>query len=88
MSDEGRDDGTGKDLEETLYLLSIPGMRESVREGLKVPIEGCSEEPGWQSMELEEEAWLAALARNPAFGDLDAPEEDIYSLEDGEPFRE
>ena len=34
-------------IQETLYLLSIPGMRESIREGLKIPIEECSEEPGW-----------------------------------------
>lgn len=34
-------------LQETVYLLSIPGMRESIREGLEVPIEECSENPGW-----------------------------------------
>lgn len=34
-------------IQETLYLLSIPGMRESIREGLQIPIEECSEEPGW-----------------------------------------
>lgn len=34
-------------IQETLYLLSIPGMRESIREGLEIPIEECSEEPGW-----------------------------------------
>lgn len=32
---------------ETLYLLSIPGMRESVLEGLATPLDECSEEPGW-----------------------------------------
>jgi antitoxin YefM len=32
---------------ETLYLLSIPGMRESIREGLETPVEECSEDPGW-----------------------------------------
>ncbi len=37
---------------------------------------------------LGEEDWLRAAARNPAFQDLEAPEEDIYSLEDGEPFRD
>jgi hypothetical protein len=35
---------------------------------------------------LEEEDWLRGAARNPAFQDLGAPQEDIYSLEDGEPF--
>jgi antitoxin YefM len=34
-------------MQETLYLLSIPGMRESIREGLRAPIEECSENPGW-----------------------------------------
>lgn len=37
--------------------------------------------------EDEDEAeWLRSAARNPAFQDLHDPEEDIYSLEDGEPF--
>jgi antitoxin YefM len=34
-------------LQETVYLLSIPGMRESIREGLEVPIDECSETPDW-----------------------------------------
>jgi|UniRef100_A0A7C4ENV8 prevent-host-death family protein len=34
-------------IQETLYLLSIPGMRESIKEGLATPVEECSEEPGW-----------------------------------------
>ena len=34
-------------VQETLYLLSIPGMRESIREGLEMPLEETSEEPGW-----------------------------------------
>lgn len=29
---------------ETLYLLSIPGMRESILKGGKEPVEECSEE--------------------------------------------
>jgi len=33
--------------QDTLYLLSIPGMRESIHEGLKEPIEKCSETAGW-----------------------------------------
>ena len=28
---------------ETLYLLSIPGMRESIRKGLKTPVGACSD---------------------------------------------
>ena len=34
-------------IQETLYLLSIPRMRESIRRGLKTPVEKCSKEPGW-----------------------------------------
>ncbi len=31
-------------VQETLYLLSVPGMRESIREGLATPIEDCVQE--------------------------------------------
>lgn len=34
-------------IQETLYLLSIPDMRESVIEGMNTPLEACSEKPGW-----------------------------------------
>ena len=34
-------------IQETLYLLSVPGMRESIRDGLDTPIDECSEDPGW-----------------------------------------
>ena len=34
-------------VQETLYLLSIPGMRESIREGMSLPLEECSEELNW-----------------------------------------
>ncbi len=33
-------------IQETLYLLSIPNMRESIRDGLNEPLEQCSEKPG------------------------------------------
>jgi antitoxin YefM len=36
-----------KAISETLYLTSIPGMRESIKKGLKTPVEKCSKEPGW-----------------------------------------
>ncbi len=36
-----------KSIQETLYLLSIPGMRESIRKGLKAPIKSCSKELTW-----------------------------------------
>jgi PHD/YefM family antitoxin component YafN of YafNO toxin-antitoxin module len=32
-----------RSIQETLYLLNIPGMRKSIREGLATPIEECSE---------------------------------------------
>jgi len=34
-------------IEETLYVTSLPGMRESIKKGLKTPIEECGEEAGW-----------------------------------------
>lgn len=34
-------------IQETLYLLALPGMRESIREGLKIPPNECKEELDW-----------------------------------------
>ena len=34
-------------IQETLYLLSIPGMRESIKEGLGTPVEACDEALDW-----------------------------------------
>jgi antitoxin YefM len=34
-------------IQETLYLISIPGMRESIRTGLATPIEECERELDW-----------------------------------------
>ncbi len=34
-------------IQETLHLLSIPGMREAIREGLKTALGDCAAEPGW-----------------------------------------
>lgn len=34
-------------VQETLYLLSVPGMRESIREGLATPIEDCDRSLEW-----------------------------------------
>ncbi len=36
-----------RSIQETLHLVSIPGMRESIREGMATPIDECSEETGW-----------------------------------------
>ena len=34
-------------IKETLYLLSIPQMRESIRQGLKTPLKKCSKRLKW-----------------------------------------
>ena len=34
-------------IQETLYLCSIPGMRESILEGMAAPESALSETPGW-----------------------------------------
>ena len=34
-------------IQETLYLLNIPSMRESIRKGLATPVEECSEDVKW-----------------------------------------
>jgi len=36
-----------RSIQETLHLLSIPAMRESIIEGFNTPASECSEEPGW-----------------------------------------
>ena len=34
-------------IQETLYLVSIPGMRESIRKGLKTPVGKCADRLVW-----------------------------------------
>lgn len=34
-------------IQETLFLLNVPGMRESIVEGLATPVEECDEELDW-----------------------------------------
>ncbi len=34
-------------INETLYLVSIPGMRESIREGLETPLDECETGLDW-----------------------------------------
>ena len=34
-------------IQETLHLLSIPGMRKSIREGLKTPVKNLSKKLNW-----------------------------------------
>jgi antitoxin YefM len=36
-----------RSIQETLYLVSIPGMRDSIRKGLKTPINKCSKDLPW-----------------------------------------
>lgn len=36
-----------KSISETLYLLSIPGMRESINKGINEPLTQCSKELDW-----------------------------------------
>ena len=36
-----------RSIQETLHLLSIPGMRESIRDGLDTPVDKCFEELDW-----------------------------------------
>lgn len=36
-----------RSIQETLYLVSIPGMKESIKKGMKVPIEKCSPSIKW-----------------------------------------
>jgi len=38
--------------------------------------------------EIDEVSWLRAASRNPAFAFLDDPEEDIYSMTDGQPYND
>ena len=34
-------------IQETLYLLSIPGMRESIQQGLQITVDECDKELAW-----------------------------------------
>lgn len=36
-----------KAIQETMFLVNIPGMRESIIEGIKTPVEDCSEDIDW-----------------------------------------
>ena len=38
---------TGMQSNETLFLVSIPGMRESIREGMESSLEDCDRELDW-----------------------------------------
>ena len=34
-------------IEETLHLLAVPGMRESIKEGMAEPVDSCSKDLDW-----------------------------------------
>ena len=34
-------------IQETLYLLAVPGMRESIKKGMAEPLTKSAKEPGW-----------------------------------------
>ena len=34
-------------IQETLYLLSVPGMRESIKKGMAEPLSKSAKAPGW-----------------------------------------
>ena len=36
-----------RSIQETIYLLNMPGMRASIREGLATPLENCTEDIDW-----------------------------------------
>ena len=36
-----------RSIQETLHLVSIPGMTDSIKEGLATSVDECSEEPAW-----------------------------------------
>lgn len=36
-----------RSVQETLFLLSVPGMRESIIEGLNTPVEKCVKDLDW-----------------------------------------
>ncbi len=36
-----------RSIQETIHLLSIPGMRDSIRKGMAEPLKKSSKNPGW-----------------------------------------
>jgi len=36
-----------RSIQETLFLMSIPGMRDSIRKGMSVPLDKTFPTPGW-----------------------------------------
>ena len=40
-------EGDWRSIQETLHLISIPGMRDSIRKGMAEPLSKSSSKPGW-----------------------------------------
>jgi antitoxin YefM len=34
-------------IQETLFLLSVPGMRESIKDGMNTPLDACDKDLDW-----------------------------------------
>jgi len=52
-------------IQETLYLLSVPGMRESIRQGMTTRVADCAPEPGYNFNPAIEAAAAVSGARSP-----------------------
>jgi hypothetical protein len=58
----------------------------ALKEGIAVEVAPLEQEAG-DNDEMDEQLWRAMLTQNPAFDDLKEPGEDIYTMNDGKPFR-
>lgn len=64
------------------------GVSDDFPRGLVVRPARPPQEAAAPEEDIVESEWLHAAARNPAFDELGRAEEEIYSLEDGKPFRD
>lgn len=82
-------------MENTLTAIEMTG---SIDENRQLQLDGVLPVPGPMRVkvlvlyplidEWDQSEWLRAAAHNPAFDSLNDREEDIYSIADGEPFRD
>ena len=63
-------------IEEWRYEIDRDAIAEAVRVSHLLP----------EDSDISETEWVQAAAANPAFDFLKDPEEDVYTLSDGEPF--
>src|SRR6056297_2423574 len=52
-------------IQETLFLLSVPGMRESIREGMETPVDECAKNLASSGLKPKGQELLAILAEDP-----------------------